>query len=116
MEVMEVHKDVERTIWFVAPVSNTQVSLSKACLSMGLTTNIECWKLKVEESGHEFSMRLDKNEKLKLFYYSTYFCYYSWTTLHFLVLFMGLTVSFQLSTGQMCFFRAFIGELIIKQR
>ena len=32
-----------------------------------------------------------------LFYYSAYFCYYSWTPLHFLVLFMGLTVLFQLT-------------------
>ena len=31
-----------------------------------------------------------------LFYYSTYFCYYSWVSLHFLVLFMSLFVLFQL--------------------
>ena len=30
-------------------------------------------------------------------YYSTYFCYYSWVLLHFLVLFMGSTVLFQLT-------------------
>ena len=35
--------------------------------------------------------------KVSLFYYSTYFCYYSWVILHFLVLFMGLTVLFQLT-------------------
>ena len=28
----------------------------------------------------------------KLFHYSTYFCYYSWALLHFLALFIGLTV------------------------
>ena len=43
------------------------------------------------------SVRLDWNEKLKLFYYSVYFCYYSWASLHFLVLFMCLTVLFQLT-------------------
>ena len=32
-----------------------------------------------------------------LFYYLTYFCYYSWVPLHFLVLFMGSTVLFQLT-------------------
>jgi len=32
-----------------------------------------------------------------LFYYSTYFCYYSWAPLHFLVLFMSHTVLFQLT-------------------
>ena len=32
-----------------------------------------------------------------LFYYLTYFYYYLWVTLHFLVLFMGLTVLFQLT-------------------
>ena len=31
-----------------------------------------------------------------LFYYSAYFCYYLWVSLHFLVLFMGLTILFQL--------------------
>ena len=33
----------------------------------------------------------------KLFYYSTYFCYYLWVSLHFLVIFMGPTVLFQLT-------------------
>ena len=36
------------------------------------------------------SMCLDKNEKLKLFYYLAYFCYYLWTLLHFLVLFFEI--------------------------
>ena len=31
------------------------------------------------------------------FYYSAYFCYYSWVSLLFLVLFMGATVLFQLT-------------------
>ena len=31
-----------------------------------------------------------------LFYYSTYFCYYSWASLYFLVLFMSPTILFQL--------------------
>ena len=32
-----------------------------------------------------------------LFYYLSYFCYYLWVPLHFLVLFIGLTVLFQLT-------------------
>ena len=32
-----------------------------------------------------------------LFYYSAYFSYYLWVSLHFLVLFIGLTVLFQLT-------------------
>ena len=32
-----------------------------------------------------------------LFYYSVDFCYYSWASLHFLVLFMGSTVLFRLT-------------------
>ena len=32
-----------------------------------------------------------------LFYYSVYFCYYSWALLYFLILFMGLTILFQLT-------------------
>ena len=32
-----------------------------------------------------------------LFYYSTYFCCYSWVPLHFLVIFMSLTILFQLT-------------------
>ena len=43
------------------------------------------------------SLRLDANYKWKLFHYSAYFCYYSWVPLHFLVLFMSLTVLFQLT-------------------
>ena len=39
------------------------------------------------------NMRLDKNEKLKLFYYLTYFFYY---LCHFLILFIDHTVLFQL--------------------
>ena len=34
---------------------------------------------------------------VNLFYYSAYFCYYSWVPLHFLVLFMSHTVLFQLT-------------------
>ena len=32
-----------------------------------------------------------------LFYYLVYFCYYLWVSLYFLVLFMGLTILFQLT-------------------
>ena len=32
-----------------------------------------------------------------LFYYSAYFCYYSWVSLHFLVLFMDPIILFQLT-------------------
>ena len=35
--------------------------------------------------------------KASLFYYLAYFCYYLWTSLHFLVLFMSPTVLFQLT-------------------
>ena len=34
---------------------------------------------------------------VNLFYYSTYFYYYSWVALHFLILFIGLIVLFQLT-------------------
>ena len=43
----------------------------------------------------DFSVRLNWNEKLKLFSYLVYFWSYSWTPLYFLVLFMGSTVLFQ---------------------
>ena len=33
----------------------------------------------------------------KLFYYLVYFCYYSWVSLYFLILFIDLTVLFQLT-------------------
>ena len=45
----------------------------------------------------KLSMRLGSNEKLKLFHQSAYFCYYSWAPLHFLVLFIGPIVLFQLT-------------------
>ena len=38
-----------------------------------------------------------KNIFVSLFYYSDYFCYYSWALLHFLILFMSLTILFQLT-------------------
>ena len=38
----------------------------------------------------------DISLKVSLFYYSTYFCYYLWVSLYFLVLFIGSTILFQL--------------------
>ena len=38
-----------------------------------------------------------KNYKLKLFHYSFYFCYYSWVSLNFSILFMDHTILFQLT-------------------
>ena len=43
------------------------------------------------------SVRLTWIIFINLFYYSIYFYYYSWVLLHFLVLFMGLTILFQLT-------------------
>ena len=40
--------------------------------------------------------RLAKIIFANLFYYSAYFSYYSWVSLHFLVLFMSHTILFQL--------------------
>ena len=48
-------------------------------------------------SKSRISVCLDTNEKIKLFYYLAYFCYYSWGPLHFLVLFISLAVLFQLT-------------------
>ena len=45
-------------------------------------------------SKRTLSVCLGSNENYKLFHYSAYFCYYSWVSLHFLVLFMfPLTIS-----------------------
>ena len=41
-------------------------------------------------------VRFDSLFFASLFYYLAYFCYYSWTSLHLLLLFMGLIVLFQL--------------------
>ena len=43
------------------------------------------------------SVHLGVDEKLKLFNYLAYFCYYLWASLHFLALFMGPIVLFQLT-------------------
>ena len=45
----------------------------------------------------KLSVRLAKIIFANLFYYSAYFCYYLWVPLHFLILFMGPTVLFQLT-------------------
>ena len=45
----------------------------------------------------QISVCFGKNLKASLLCYSTYFCYYSWASLHFLILFMGPTVLFQLT-------------------
>ena len=42
------------------------------------------------------SVHLGVDEKWKLFHYSVYFYYYSWPPLHFLTLFIGPTILFQL--------------------
>ena len=43
------------------------------------------------------SMHLALMKVANLFYYLTYFCYYLWISLHFLILFISLTVLFQLT-------------------
>ena len=46
---------------------------------------------------HPHSVCLAKKKIANLFYYLAYFWYYSWALLHFLILFMGPTVLFQLT-------------------
>ena len=55
-----------------------------------------CVKMQTQ-SKQSFYVCLAKIIFASLFYYSAYFCYYSWTPLHFLVLFMNLTILFQLT-------------------
>ena len=43
------------------------------------------------------SLHFGTEKKWKLFQYLAYFCYYLWAPLHFLALFMDLTVLFQLT-------------------
>ena len=43
------------------------------------------------------SLHLEADYKASLFYYLVYFCYYSWVSLYFLVLFISLNVLFQLT-------------------
>ena len=50
-----------------------------------------------EEEENSISVRLAWIIFANLFYYSTYFCNYSWVTLHFLVLFISITILFQLT-------------------
>ena len=50
-----------------------------------------------EEEENSISIRLAWIIFSNLFYYSAYFCYYSWVTLHFLVLFISPTILFQLT-------------------
>ena len=54
--------------------------------------SLKMMKLKVREGT--LSVHLAKIIFANLFYYSAYFCYYLWVPLHFLVLFMDLTVLF----------------------
>ena len=48
-------------------------------------------------SQMEAKRALDLDYKWKLFHYLAYFCYYLWASLHFLALFMGPIVLFQLT-------------------
>ena len=63
--------------------------------------NLKVWIYKLagivfwKQDFNLYSLRLDTNEKWKLFHYLAYFCYYLWVSLHFLILFMGFTVLFQ---------------------
>ena len=49
------------------------------------------------EIFYKLSVHLVKIIFVNLFYYSTYFYYYSWVALYFLILFIGLIVLFQLT-------------------
>ena len=42
-------------------------------------------------------LKKKKKKNANLFYYSVYFCYYLWVLSHFLVLFISLTILFQLT-------------------
>ena len=44
-----------------------------------------------------FKCPFDMINFANLFYYSAYFCYYSWVSLHFLVLFIGSSILLQLT-------------------
>ena len=67
------------------------------------------WSIEVKINGknNEFKITYDTFDILSvhlswmkfvsLFYYSAYFCYYLWVTLHSLELFMALTILFQLT-------------------
>ena len=68
------------------------------CFGFSFSVFIKGWGLICpNDKTMSFSVRLDVDEKTKLFYYSTYFCYYSWAPLYFLVLFIGPTILFQLT-------------------
>ena len=49
------------------------------------------------QSKWYLSIYLTKIIFINLFYYLVYFCYYLWVSLHFLVLFIGHTILFQLT-------------------
>ena len=53
-------------------------------------------KIIYTQNKHSLSVRLAWIIFTNLFYYSAYFCYYSWVLLHFLVLLIGLIVLFLL--------------------
>ena len=60
--------------------------------NMFLKKNPKCRRWKADTVSKQILSLFFAN----LFYYSTYFCYYSWASLYFLVLFMGPTILFQL--------------------
>ena len=75
--------------WTREPISNI-LHLSKHSLnSKDLLTLIALLMV-----ANGISVRLAKIIFANLFYYSAYICYYSWISLHFLVLLMGPTVLF----------------------
>ena len=61
-----------------------------------------------------FNVHLAKIIFTNLFYYSAYFCYYLWVLLHFLILFMSLTVLSQLTFtfiySRVCFESTYFAE------
>ena len=84
---------------FVLPFLHLQID---SCEAIVLVVNCFCQhKLKKEPIVLIFLLRLrlhlETDYKASLFYYLVYFCYYSWVSLHFLVLFISLNVLFQLT-------------------
>ena len=100
-------RGIERLLQYDVTVQHviSLISLSIACPILRIRNNsllsflsiLFLFQWILSKHKHPLSVCLDSLFFASLFYYLTYICYYLWAPLHFLVLFINLTILFQLT-------------------
>ena len=90
------HSPWTRSFCFVVFITRISISITHHSKIVCPTDASIIWVDSLHSKILRISVRLVWLNFVSLFYYLAYFCYYFWVSLYFLILFMSLTVLFQL--------------------